>query len=309
LDRSRLFLPVAALIALVIAMAPAVAHMGELPPEHIALFCLVALTLPLFPLHGLYVPVLTRMPGYASVCLAFLLPMAGLYGLAGLLPGLPAELLNGVRLLALFGALYGSIKALAQVRATRVLAYGGLAFYSILWWHVAVARSVTPQATIYISAVALVTGGLRLAWHAVQTRYGDLAPDRIGGLARPMPRFATLLALLVMAAVGLPPFGLFSGYIAMLFDPSITVSIGSSVGLTIILLTWFTASWYLYALMQRLLFGPHRQDLPYEDLRPAEVAPLVIVLLLLLALGVAPHGLIEVFDANTLTAWNARWNQ
>src|SRR3990172_9188251 len=134
-DRSRLFLPVAALIALVMAMAPAVAQMRDLPMERIALFCLVALTLPLFPLHGFYVLVLTRLPGYASICLALLLPMAGLYGLAGLLPGLPAELLNGLRLLALFGALYGSIKALAQIRATRVLAYGGLAFYSILWWH------------------------------------------------------------------------------------------------------------------------------------------------------------------------------
>ncbi len=309
LDRSRLFLPVAALIALVIAMAPAVAHMGELPLEHIALFCLVALTLPLFPLHGLYVLALTRMPGYASVSLALLLPMAGLYGLAGLLPGLPAELLNGVRLLALFGALYGSIKALAQVRVTRVLAYGGLVFYSILWWYLAVAGSVTPQATIYASAVALVTGGLLLAWHAVRARYGDLTLDRIGGLARPMPRFATLLALLVMAAVGLPPFGLFSGYLAMLLDPSITASIGSSVGLTIILLAWFTASWYLYRLMQRLLFGPHRQDLPYEDLRPVEVAPLLIVLVLLLALGVAPHELVEVVETNTLTAWTPRWNQ
>ena len=308
LDRSRLFLPVAALIALVIAMAPAVAHMGELPLEHIALFCLVALMLPLFPLHGLYVLALTRMPGYASVCLAFLLPMAGLYGLAGLLPGLPAELLNGLELLALFGALYGSIKALAQVRATRVLAYGGLAFYSILWWHLAVAGNATPHATIYISAVALVTGGLRLAWHAVQTRYGDLALDRIGGLARPMPRFAMLLALLVMAAVGLPPFGLFSGYVAILLDPSITMSIGSSAGLTIIVLAWFTASWYFYKLMQRVLFGPYRQDIPYEDLSPAEVTPLVVVLVLLLALGVAPHGLVELFDAHTLTAWNARWN-
>jgi NADH-quinone oxidoreductase subunit M len=75
------------------------------------------------------------------------------------------------------------------------------------------------------------------------------------------------------------------------------------------LLAWFTASWYFYKLMQRVLFGPHRQDLPYEDLGPAEIAPLVIVLLLLLALGVAPHGLVEFFDANTLTAWNARWNQ
>jgi NADH-quinone oxidoreductase subunit M len=309
LDRSRLFLPVAALIALVIAMAPAVAQMGELPLERIALFCLVALTLPLFPLHGLYGLVLTRLPGYASICLALLLPMAGLYGLAGVLPGLPAELLNGVRLLALFGALYGSIKALAQVRATRVLAYGGLVFYSILWWHLAIAGTVTPQGTIYASAVALVTAGLRLAWHAVQTRYGDLALDRIGGLARPMPRFATLLALLVMAAVGLPPFGLFSGYIALLLDPLMSLSLSSSVGLTIILLAWFTASWYLYKLMQRLLFGPNRQDLPYEDLGPAEIAPLVIVLLLLLALGVAPHDVVELVDTHTLTAWSPRWSQ
>jgi NADH-quinone oxidoreductase subunit M len=157
--------------------------------------------------------------------------------------------------------------------------------------------------------VALVTGGLLLAWHAVRARYGDLTLDRIGGLARPMPRFATLLALLVMAAVGLPPFGLFSGYLAMLLDPSITASIGNSVGLTIILLAWFTASWYLYKLMQRLLFGPHRQDLPYEDLRPVEVAPLLIVLVLLLALGVAPHELVEVVETNTLTAWTPRWNQ
>src|SRR3990172_2801911 len=96
LDRSRFFLPAAALIALVMAMAPALAQARDLPMERIALFCLVALTLPLFPLHGLYGLVLTRLPGYASICLALLLPMAGLYGLAGLLPGLPAELLNGL---------------------------------------------------------------------------------------------------------------------------------------------------------------------------------------------------------------------
>ncbi len=308
LDRSRLFLPVAASIALVMAMAPAVVQARDLSMEHIALFCLVALTLPLFPLHGLYVLALTRLPGSAAVGLALLLPMAGLYGLAGLLPGLPAALLNGLRLLALFGALYGSIKALAQVRATHVLAYTGLAFHSILWWDLAVVGRVTPQATMYAGAVVLATGGLRLAWHAVTMRYGDLALDRIGGLARPMPRFATLMALLVMAAVGLPPFGLFSGYIAMLLDPSISLAFGGSVGLTIILLTWFMASWYLYKLMQRLLFGPHRQDLPYEDLRPAEMAPLVIVLLLLLALGVAPHEFVEFVDTNTLTAWTPQWN-
>jgi NADH-quinone oxidoreductase subunit M len=121
---------------------------------------------------------------------------------------------------------------------------------------------------------------------------------RIGGLARPMPRFATVLSLLVMAAMGLPPFGLFSGYMEMLLNPSITLSIAMSGDLVVILLAWLAASWYLFRLMQRLLFGPHRLDIPYEDIRPTEVASLLVVLLILLALGIAPYGF---FEADTLT--------
>jgi NADH-quinone oxidoreductase subunit L len=303
-DQSRLVLPFAALIAVAIAGTSLVAEVEALSLGRFGGLCLAALLLPLFPLHGVYVLAVSRLPGFASVGLALALPITGLYVLTSVLPALPAELLSGVKVLALFGAVYGSIKALAQATATRLLAYGGLAFYSILWWHLAVAGRATPQAMIYAGAVALGTVGLRLAWHAVQGRYGDLTLDRIGGLARPMPRFATLLALLVMAAAGLPPFGLFSGYVAILLDPLIGVSFGSSVGLTIVLFAWFAASWYLYRLMQRLLFGPHRADLRYEDLRPAEIVPLVIILLLLLALGVSPHQLVDGVDSNTLTAWS-----
>jgi NADH:ubiquinone oxidoreductase subunit 4 (subunit M) len=45
---------------------------------------------------------------------------------------------------------------------------------------------------------------------------------------------------------------------------------------------------------------------PYQDLSPAEMAPLVVVLVLLLALGVAPHELVAGVDTNTLTAWRSR---
>jgi len=163
-----------------------------------------------------------------------------------------------------------------------------------LWWYLAVTGTSTPQAAVYTSAVALVIGGLLLAWHRVQARYGDLDLNQIGGLARPMPRFATLLALLVMAAAGLPPFGLFSSFMEILLTPPITMS----RDLIIILLAWLAASWYLFRLMQRLLFGPHRSDIRYEDLRPTEVAPLLIVLLILLALGITPYGF---FESDTLT--------
>jgi NADH-quinone oxidoreductase subunit L len=292
LDTSRLFPYVAGLIAFGLVL-PSVVRMRELSATHLALFFVSAFLIPLFPLHGVYVAALTRLPGYLPVFLAILLPAAGLYGLTSLLPGMPPEFLRSVSGLALFGALYGSIKALVQIRVYHLLAYASLAFFSILWWYLAITGTFTPSAAVYTAAVALVIGGLILAWHRVQARYGHLDLNQIGGLARPMPRFAILLALLVMAAVGLPPFGLFSGFMAMLLHPSIT----RSWNMIVILLTWLAASWYLFRLMQSLLFGPHRSDILYEDLRPTEIAPLLVVLLILVALGIMPSGF---FESDTL---------
>jgi NADH:ubiquinone oxidoreductase subunit 4 (subunit M) len=41
-------------------------------------------------------------------------------------------------------------------------------------------------------------------------------------------------------------------------------------------------------MMQRLLFGPHRADIRYEDLHTGEVAVFALLLLILIALGTMP---------------------
>lgn len=287
------FVPVVVGLIALGTTLPALAHVSDLSPARMAVLAGSAVALPLFPLHGVYVACLTRLPGAVAVGLAVLLPIAGLAMLTSLLPEIPTELLGGVSVLAVFGALYGSFKALVQTRVPHLLAYAGLALVSIAWWYLAVVGSATPHAVVYVVAVGLVTAGLFFAWHRVQARYGDLDLDRIGGLAQPMPRFAVLLALLVMAAVGLPPFGLFSGFIAMLLAPSVA----DAWGLTAMLFTWLAASWYLFKLAQRLLFGPHRADIHYEDLRGAEVASLAIIVVILAALGIAPQAFV---DADTL---------
>jgi NADH-quinone oxidoreductase subunit M len=287
-NSNRRFSYVTILIAVGLAMAIA-ARPADLAPAQIGLFFIVALLLPLFPLHGIYVAALTRSPGYQPVILAALLPAAGLYGLANLLPDLPSEVLRAVGVLALFGALYGSLKALAQVRVAHLLAYAGLAFFSVLWWLCAVTQSFSVHAVVYVAAVALLTGGLLLACQRTQGRYGYLTLDRMHGLARPMPRFGTVVLLLVMAAVGLPPFGLFSAYMAMLLGPAVAMS----WGLVIILTTWFLASWYLFRMMQRLLFGPYRADIRYEDLRASEVVSFAVLLVILAVLGTAPPQWLE----------------
>jgi NADH-quinone oxidoreductase subunit L len=284
LDRSRFFLPIAALVALVLSGSEVTA-LTDLSLGSLATLVVTALLVPLFPLHGVYVRALTRLPRGAGILLAALMPIAGVYGMTMLIPELTSSFLASLAVLALFGAIYASIKAVAQTDVPHLIAYSSVALYSILWWHIASESSMVPATIVYAGAVLLVTVGMLLAWDRVRVRYGNLDLNKIGGLAHPMPKFALCLALLVMAAVGLPPFGLFFGYVGLLLSSSTM-----SGGMVIILLTWFGLSWYLFKLMQRVLFGPHRADLRYDDLRPTEIAAIAMILVLLVALSVVPHG-------------------
>jgi NADH-quinone oxidoreductase subunit L len=302
LERSRYFPVGLALLAVGLSVQKML-HTGWLSIRvagELALAILAGFLLPLFPFHRIYVLALTRQPGYWPMILAALLPLVGFTGLVYLLPHLPREFLGGVRILALFGALYGSWKALMQVKVNHLFAYAGLALFSLLWWQLAVAGKATPQAASYGGSVALVISSLIYALYKVQgqksSRGGELLIDRAFGLSHSMPRFAVLLALVVMAAVGLPPFGLFSGFLAMLLHPLVVNTHPLSKDLAILLVVWFTASWYLFRMMQRLLFGSHRAGVVYEDLKAKEVTSFVIVLVMLLLLGAAPLGFL-VADA------------
>jgi NADH-quinone oxidoreductase subunit M len=267
------------------------AMIADPPVSSVASLLACAILLPLVPFHDGYVTALTRLPGSLPPFIVLLLPAIGLHDLAAVLPTLPEVAVSTMTILALVGALYGSVKALAQSRIRLLLAYGSISFLSILWWFVAASRTVIPQAAVFLGAVALATSGLLLAWQVVRTRYGDdVDPRAISGLVQRMPEFAVLLSLLALAAIGLPPFGVFAGFMGLLLTSSLT----SSAALLVIVIAWLAASWYILDMVQRLLFGRQRSDLRYEALRPAELASLLMVVLIVIALGVAPVSLFGI---------------
>jgi len=272
----------------VICLATALA--AAPPVSAVAVLAVCAMLLPLVPLHGGYVAALAGLPGNLPAFLACLLPVLGFHGLLAVWPNLPGDLKAALPMAGLAGALYGALKALAQSRVRALLAYANLSFFSILWWHVAVMQTASPQATLYLGAVGLVTSGLLLAWYAIRARYGDMDLSAVRGLAYTMPRFAVLFMLLVLAALGLPPFGVFSGFMGLLLVPALPLS----GGLFVVVAAWLAASWYLLDLLQRLLFGRNRTDLRYEDLHRTEFAALLALVVILLAMGLAPT---RVFDA------------
>lgn len=248
-----------------------------------------ATLLPLLPLHGGFVAALTGLPGNLPAFLVVLLPIVGYHSLLRLLPALTPTMLHTLAILALAGACYGSLRAWIQARPLSRLAYAGLASLCLLWWYVADTGTAPVQASVYLSAVGLATSGLLLAWYAIRARYGEIDVRSLGGMAYPMPRFSTLLALLALAALGMPPFGVFAGLVGMLLSPEFT----PSGPFFLIMVVWLSASWYLMELVQWFVFGRQRADLRYEDLQHTEFASLLIVLVLLLALGTAPSRLFQ----------------
>lgn len=247
-----------------------------------------AVLLPLVPFHDGYLTALTRLPGSLPPFIVLLLPVLGLHGLAIAMPTMPNEFVAVVSLMALVSSLYGAIKALAQSRVRLMLGYGSVSFFSVLWWFVAGAHTATPRSAVLVGAVGLATGGLLVAWQVIRTRYGDdVDPQAISGLAAAMPKYAVMFSLLGLAAMGIPPFGVFAGFMGLL----LTAPPSSTMGLFIALSAWLAASWYIMQMVQQLLFGVRRPDLRYADLRHPEFTSLLIVVLVLLALGLAPTSL------------------
>ena len=259
------------------------------PASTIAALVTCATLLPLLPLHSGFVTALSVLPGNLPAWLAFILPIVGFHSLFLLLPSLSGTALKTVALLALAGAVYGSLRALIQSHPLPRLGYAALAFFSMFWWYIADTGTAPVQAMVYLSAVGLTTSGILLAWYAIRARYGDVDFRALGGLAYPMPRFSTLLALLGLAALGMPPFGVFSGFLGMLLTPAFS----PSGPFAIIMLVWLTASWYYTDLIQQVVFGRARLDVRHEDLRQTEWISLMLVLFLLLILGMAPSRVFE----------------
>lgn len=279
------------------------------PLSSMAALLACTILLPVVPFHDGHLTALTRLPGNLPSFMVLLFPALGLHSLAPLAATLPEPVVWVMSILALAGTAYGAIKALAQSRVRLLLAYSSLSFFSMLWWCVVTSRSATPRAALFVGAVGLVMCGLLIAWQIIRTRYGDdVDPQAISGLASTMPQYAVLLSLLALAAMGMPPFGVFAGFMGLLLSSTATFS----TGIIVLICAWLASSWYIMTLVQGLLFGARRTDLRHADVLQTELVSLIILVLTLLALGVIPISLSGPDRATATTEANSgsfAWNR
>jgi NADH-quinone oxidoreductase subunit M len=193
-------------------------------------FCAFAIKVPLFPLHTWLPDALTEAPTAVTVLLAGVLLKTGTYGFLRLsLPLLPrdpvlsSKIVHILIILSVVSILYGAIICLMQKDMKRLIAYSSL---SSLGFCVLGIFSLTPQglsgSVLQQVNHGISTGALFLLFGFLYERRQTRLITEFGGLATPMPHFATAYLIITLSALGLPLLNGFIGEFTILQGTFIT---------------------------------------------------------------------------------------
>jgi NADH-quinone oxidoreductase subunit M len=261
-----------------------------------AMFAGFAVKVPVFPFHTWLPDAHVEAPTPVSVLLAGVLLKMGTYALLRfnftMLPETAAANAWVIAAFALVSVIYGAFLALAQQDLKRIVAYSSISSMGyVLLGLVAFTEYGVGGATFQMVSHGLISG---LMFMCVGVIYNTAHTRMVGDLSGIADRMPVTAAVFVAAAFGYMGLPLMSGFAAEFF-----VFVGS-FGATFTAAPLFTAAsmfgivvvaGYLLFAMQRVLFGPFQADTDYDIVpaAPHDTAPLVVLVLLVIALGVAPE--------------------
>ena len=263
-------------IVFAITFALSSVFMGETSQILAGLF--LALTfLPLAPFHLPFVRTIKDAKGTLSSFWIVVWLMIGLGELKTIYSLLTAEILFVLTLLAILSAIYASLASLGQKVNSLFVASATLAHSSLIWGLLQAFTSFPKWGIPFGITLALVMGGIALAFSFVQMRYGWKTIGNLPGLLSTMPRLGVVMVLLVSFALFLPLFPAYSGLGLM---PTIeTQDVGVVMISLLFSVVWLGGGWYFIKMLHQTAFGEARTDVPYFDLGPKEVFSISVLLL------------------------------
>ncbi|MFC7075825.1 complex I subunit 4 family protein [Haloarcula halophila] len=276
---------------------PEVAGVGLATISFVLMFFGFAVKVPVFPLHTWLPDAHVEAPTPVSVMLAGVLLKMGTYALLRFNFTMLAETARALAIpLAIVGVvsvIYGAMLALAQRDLKRIVAYSSI---SSMGYVILGLVAFTPHgmggATFQMVAHGLISG---LMFMCVGVIYNTTHTRMVGDMSGLADRMPKTIAVFVAAAFGYMGLPLMAGFAAefLIFQGAFDAATLGSAAPILTSAAMFgivVVAGYLLWAMQRTLFGEFELGTDY-DVTPAafhDVAPLVVLLLLVIVLGVAP---------------------
>jgi NADH-quinone oxidoreductase subunit M len=262
----------------------------------IGLFIGFAIKVPIFPFHTWLPDAHVEAPTAVSVILAGILLKMGTYGLLRIsYPILPDAALWFALPLAILGAiniLYGAFCAMAQTDMKKLVAYSSISHMGYVLLGMAAMNTQGMNGAVFqMFNHGTITAMLFLCVGVIYDRAHHREINGFGGLGLQMPVYTSVFSLALFAALGLPGLsGFISEALVFLgaFQTYRTITIISALGIVI-------GAAYVLWMLQRVFLGPANpkyEGLP--DISPRELATLVPIGLIVLALGIYPMPVLDL---------------
>ena len=254
-------------------------------------FIAFAVKVPLFPFHTWLPDAHVEAPTAGSVLLAGVLLKMGTYGMLrfnlGLFPEQARRNASWIMVLALIGIIYGALVAMVQPNLKKLIAYSSISHLGFVVLGIFSFTQIGLDGATYVMlAHGVSTGALFMLAGILYERKHTYEISEFGGLATPMPRYATFFLFIVLASVGLPLLNGFVGEFLVLSGAFQARAVYGVLGATGVI--W--SACYLLWMYQRVFFGkvthPSNQSLPDMNLR--ERTALWPAAAMALVMGVAP---------------------
>src|SRR5215831_18030809 len=235
----------------------------------LAFFIAFAVKVPLFPFHTWLPDAHVEAPTAGSVLLAGVLLKMGTYGMLrfnlGLFPEQARQNAWWIMILALIGIIYGALVAMVQPNMKKLIAYSSVSHLGFVVLGIfSFTQSGLNGAMFVMLAHGISTGGLFMLAGILYERRHTYEIAEFGGLASPMPVYATFFLFVVLASVGLPLLNGFVGEFLVLSGAFRANAIYGILGATGVI--W--SACYLLWMYQRVFYGKvtHQVNLSLPDL-------------------------------------------
>jgi len=262
-------------------------------------FLAFAVKVPLFPFHTWLPDAHVEAPTAGSVLLAGVLLKMGTYGLLrfnlGLFPEQSRQNAPWICTLALIGIVYGALVAMVQPNLKRVIAYSSVSHLGFVVLGIfSFTQAGLNGATFVMLAHGVSTGALFMLAGIIYERKHTYEIAEMGGLATPMPKYATFFLFITLSSVGLPLLNGFVGEFLVLSGAFQANPWYGAIGATGVI--W--SACYLLWMYQRVFFGKvtHAENNSLPDLDSREQLALWPTAVAALVMGVAPLLWLNIID-------------
>jgi NADH-quinone oxidoreductase subunit M len=299
-----------------------------------AFFIAFAIKVPMWPFHTWLPDAHVEAPTVGSVILAGVLLKMGGYGLIrfnmSLFPDAARDWAPYIIGLSVIGIIYGALVALVQPDLKKLVAYSSVSHMGFVTLGIfALSMQGMYGGMLVMLSHGFVTSGLFLLVGVIYDRAHTRQISAFGGLMTRMPVYSAIFGVFMLASLGLPGLSNFVGeFLAILagFDAYRWAGI---IAMAVVVLS----AWYMMWMFQRVVFGtaagepadPHDGALPavagashegvsghhasdeypvdehgvpqWPDINRLELATLIPLLILTIAMGVWPQPFMEVMQA------------